>query len=93
MMDGMDTADADGAGVRRGDVRRRFFIEIDGRAFDALAELALCERRGVREQAAVVLETALSRRTGERLPAAAEDRTGSGHRALAALATGSGGSA
>jgi hypothetical protein len=48
---------------------RRFTIEIAANAFEALAELALRERRAVRDQAAVVLEQALAR---ERRPRAAE---------------------
>lgn len=38
---------------------RRFYVEIREQAFDALAEIALAERRDVRDQAAVLLERTL----------------------------------
>jgi hypothetical protein len=39
---------------------RRFFIEVSEGAFDTLADLAIRERRAVRDQAALVLEGALA---------------------------------
>jgi hypothetical protein len=40
---------------------RRLYVELDDRAFDRLATLALKERRDVRDQAAVLLEEATKR--------------------------------
>jgi hypothetical protein len=38
---------------------RRFFVEIADDAFDALADMALQERRDVRDQAAILIEQRL----------------------------------
>jgi hypothetical protein len=38
---------------------RRFLVEVSEQAFDRLAQIALTERRGVKDQAAWLLEHAL----------------------------------
>ena len=38
---------------------RRLYVELDDRAFDRLATLAIKERRDVRDQAAILLERTL----------------------------------
>lgn len=48
---------------------RRLYVEIDDRAFDRLASLAVKERRDVRDQAAVLLQQTLAAPPRRRGPA------------------------
>ena len=47
-------------------IRRRFVLDLPELTFRRLAELAEAERRPVRDQAGVLLEQLLERRTGRR---------------------------
>jgi hypothetical protein len=47
---------------------RRFSVQINPQAFDALVDIALRERRDVRDQAAIILERALSQSAEPRVP-------------------------
>jgi len=57
---------------------RRFYIEIEDDAFDAIADLAQIERRPSRDQAAVLLEAATKRAIQRRKPSFEQDPEWSG---------------